>query len=182
MKSTLAAIAFLWCACSLTAQSPPASTEVLDLSTISRIREEGITNSRVLEYGSGLADGVGARLTGSPDFYRATQWTISQLKQMGVANAHRESWGDFGMAWTQIGTSLLLAEPSSATLAAQATPWSPATNGEVAAGVVLVPEITSEAGLEEWKGKLTGKIILYGTPDPINANPELRSSPWIKHG
>ena len=76
--------------------------------------------------------------------------------------------GDFGMAWTQIGTSLLLSAPSNATLLAQATPWSPPTNGEVTASVVLVPELHSVAEFAAWKGKLAGKVILYGDAPKID--------------
>ena len=144
------------------AQVAQPATETLDLTTIARIRDEGLTRSHVMEYGSGLFDGIGARLTGSPEFERGAQWCIAQLKTAGVANAHTESWGDFGMAWTQIGTSLLLTAPSNATLLAQATPWSPATNGEVTASVILVPELHNEAEFAAWKGKLAGKVILYG--------------------
>ena len=155
---------------SLSAQSVQQAPEQLDLTTIARIREEGLTRSHVMEYGSGLFDGIGSRLTGSPEFERAAQWCIGQLKAAGVADAHTESWGDFGMAWTQIGTSLLLTAPSNATLLAQATPWSPPTNGEVTASVVLVPELHREAEFAAWKGKLAGKIILYGTAPEIDPN------------
>jgi carboxypeptidase Q len=150
------------------AQTAQPATETLDLATIARIREEGLSRSHVMEYASGLFDGVGSRLTGSPEFERGAQWCISQLKTAGVANAHTESWGDFGMAWTQVGTSLLLTEPSDATLLAQATPWSPATKGEVTASVVLVPMLHSEADFAAWKGKLAGKVILYGEAPKID--------------
>ncbi len=169
MTKLLALTAAFAVSASLYAQTQPA-TENLDLATIARIRDEGLTRSHVMEYASGLFDGVGARLTGSPEFERGAQWCVAQLKHAGVADAHTESWGDFGMAWTQIGTSLLLTAPSSATLLAQATPWSPATNGEVSASVVLVPEMHNESEFAAWKGKLAGKIILYGDAPVVDPN------------
>src|ERR1700732_160345 len=42
--------------------------EILDLDAITRIRDEGLNHSHVMEYASGLFDGIGARLTGSPGF------------------------------------------------------------------------------------------------------------------
>ncbi len=159
--------------------SQPA-TESLDLVTIGRIRDEGLRHSHIMEYGSGLADGIGPRLTGSPDFERGAQWCIAQLKNMGMTDAHEESFGHFGMAWTQLGTSLLLTEPSTATLLAQATPWSPATNGEVSAPVVLVPTIDDEEEFDAWKGKLAGKIILYGEAPVIDPNPTPLMIPLTK--
>jgi carboxypeptidase Q len=148
------------------------SGESLDLVTISRIRDEGLNRSHAVEYASELADGIGPRLTGSPEFERGARWAIQHLQSMGVADAHEESWGDFGMAWTQIRTTLLLETPSPATLIAQATPWSPSTNGEISAPVVLIPKITNETQLAEYKGKLRGKVVLYGLPSAIDLNPK----------
>ena len=149
-----------------------SAPESLDLNTISRIRDEGLHRSHVMDLASGLVDGVGARLTGSPEFDRAVEWSIAQLKSFGVADAHAEGWGEFGMAWTQLGTSLLLSEPAPATLVAQATPWSPGTDGEVGAPVVLVPEMREEKEFDRWKGKLSGKIILYGEAPNIDPDPK----------
>jgi carboxypeptidase Q len=142
--------------------------ETLDLETIARIRDEGFNHSHIMEYASGLFDDVGPRLTGSPDFMRAEDWSLDQLRRMGASNAHSESWGEFGMGWRQIGTSLLMTAPSTATFLAQATPWSPATAGEVTADVIVVPKLRDEKDFEQWKGKLAGKIILYGDDPKIN--------------
>jgi carboxypeptidase Q len=70
-----------------------------------------------------------------------------------------------------VGTSLFMTSPSTGTILAQATPWSPATSGEVTGDVVAVPEIDSESGFNSWTGKLTGKIILYGNAPTINPDP-----------
>jgi len=147
------------------------SVESLDLDTIARIRNEGLMHSHIMEYASGLFDGIGPRLTGSPEFERAAKWSIEQLQRMGANNPHEESWGDFGMAWTQVGTSVLMTAPSTGTILAQATPWSPATKGEAIGDVIAVPEIENESGFDKWKGKLAGKIVLYGKAPAINADP-----------
>ena len=148
--------------------------ENLDLETIARIRDEGLNRSHIMEYASGLFDDSGPRLTGSPDFDRAAQWSLDQLRRMGASNAHLESWGDFGMGWQQIGTSVLMTAPSTATVIAQATPWSPATAGEVTAEVIAIPLLKEEKDFDQWKGKLAGKIILYG--DAPKINPDLTQS------
>jgi carboxypeptidase Q len=144
------------------------AAETLDLTAIARIRNEGLHHSHIMEYASGLFDGVGPRLTGSPDFARAEQWSQDQFRRMGASNVHTESWGDFGMGWRQIGTSLQMTTPGPATFLAQATPWSLATAGELSAAVVAVPALKEEKDFDKWKGKLAGKIILYGTPPKIN--------------
>jgi len=154
--------------------SPTSKPEVLDLAAIDRIRDEGINNSHIMEYASGLFDGIGPRLTASPDFVKAQEWSLDQLRRMGASNAHTESWGEFGMGWRQVGTSVLMTAPSTATLLAQATPWSPATAGEVTAEVIAVPSLKEEKDFDPWKGKLAGKIILYGDAPTIKPDaPEL---------
>ena len=149
----------------------PAATETLDLETIARIRDEGFNHSHIMEYASGLFDGVGPRLTGSPDFAKAEQWSLDQLRRMGATNVHAESWGEFGMGWQQVGTSAQMTAPGTATFLAQATPWSPATAGEVTAEVLAVPALKEEKDFDAWKGKLAGKIILYGDAPKINPDP-----------
>ena len=53
--------------------------------------------------------------------------------------------------------------PDTEPLWIQAAPWSPATKGAVAGDAVLV-ELTTEADLQKYKGKLGGKIVLLGAP------------------
>ena len=72
----------------------PAS-ENLDYTMYQRIRDEGLAHSHVMEFASGLMDGIGPRLTGSPNVKRANEWTRDQFAAMGCSNAHREDWGEF---------------------------------------------------------------------------------------
>jgi len=152
-------------------------TELLDLAAYVRIREEGFDRSHIMEYASGLFDGIGPRLTGSPNMAKANAWTQAQLTAMGCANVHLDSWGEFGLGWFQIGTSVDMATPDTAVLIAQATPWSPATLGTVTAEVIAVPYFRDENDFAAWKGKLAGKIILWGTPPAINSS----SEPLLQH-
>jgi carboxypeptidase Q len=81
------------------------------------------------------------------------------------------------MGWRQIGTFVDLASPDTAVFIAQATPWSPPTSGEVTAEVIAVPTLREEKDFEKWKGKLAGKIVLYGEPPKINPDP----APLLEH-
>jgi hypothetical protein len=128
----------------------------------SLIRDEGLNHSHVMDYAGALLDDIGPRLTGSPAMKRANDWARDQLAAMGCSNAHLESWGEFGMAWTQLDSSLALVKPSPGVFLAQATPWSPATHGPVTAEVIEVPGLSAESEFAAWKGKLKGKVILYG--------------------
>jgi hypothetical protein len=160
-------------------QHPPAqpALETLDLGMYARIRDEGLNHSHIMEYASGLFDGIGPRLTGSPNLAKANAWTRDQLTAMGCANAHLESWGEFGMGWRQIGTYVYLASPDTAVFIAQATPWSPATPGAVTGGVVAMPWPKDEKDFDQWKGKLAGKVVLLGPAPAIHPDPE----PQLKH-
>jgi carboxypeptidase Q len=139
-----------------------AKPEVLDLDMYSRIRDEGFKHSHVMEYASALFDDIGPRLTGSPAMARAEEWTRAQLASMGCSNVHLESWGEFGMAWTQLSASLDMVTPVPGIFLAQATPWSPSTPGTVVADVIAVPGVKVDSDLTAWKGKLKGKVVLYG--------------------
>src|ERR1700761_1299638 len=113
--------------------------ETLDLTMYSRIRDEGLNHSRIMDYATALFDDIGPRLTGSPNMARANAWTRHQLAAIGCSNARLESWGDFGMGWRQIATSANMAKPDTAVFIAQATPWSPATAGPVTADIIAGP-------------------------------------------
>src|SRR5580692_350985 len=54
---------------------PQPATENIDLTMYARIRDEGFKHSHVMEFGGALADGIGPRLTGSPNMAKANQWT-----------------------------------------------------------------------------------------------------------
>ena len=157
-------------------EAQPA-TENLDMEMYGRIRLEGFDHSHIMEYASALFDGIGPRLTGSPNMAKANAWTRDQLTAMGCANAKLESWGEFGMGWRQISTSVDMTTPDTAVLIAQATPWSPATAGSVTAEVIAVPYPQDENDLAPWKGKLAGKIILFGKPPVVPPDPE----PLLQH-
>jgi carboxypeptidase Q len=137
------------------------TTESIDLNAYNAIREEGLQRSHIMDYAGGLIDGIGPRLTGSPNMAKANAWTRDQLTKMGCVNAHLEDWGEFGMGWQQLNTWVRMTEPDTAVFVAQATPWSPATNGPVTAQAVSVV-VNEEADMAKYKGKLSGKIVLLG--------------------
>jgi peptidase M28-like protein len=142
------------------AEVQPA-TESLDIGMYQRIRDEGLNHSHVMEFASALMDGIGPRLTASPNAKKANEWTRDTLTKIGLENAHLEDWGEFGMGWQQMNTWARMVSPDTAVLILQATPWSPATPGAITGDVVWV-DIHEEKDLDKYKGKLAGKIVLYG--------------------
>ncbi len=140
---------------------PQPATETIDYNMYQRIRVEGLEHSHVMEYASALMDGIGERLTGSPNAKRANDWTRDQLAAMGCANAHLEDWGEFGMGWQQLNTWVRMTAPDTAIFIAQATPWSPSTNGAVSGQVVLM-DVKTEEDVDKFRGKVGGKIVMLG--------------------
>ncbi len=139
-------------------------TENIDLTMYSRIRTEGLTHGKVMQFGAALADGIGPRLTGSPNMAKANAWTRDTLTKIGLENAHLEDWGEFGMGWQQINTWARMVSPDPEPLWLQAAPWSPATKGPVSGEVVYVD--LANANLDKLKGTLAGKIVLLGAMRP----------------
>ena len=142
------------------------AVEKLDLNMYAQIREEGLQHSHVMEFGSALTDGIGGRLTGSPNMAKANAWTRDELTRIGLENAHLEDWGEFGMGWQQLNTWVRMVTPDTAPFIAQATPWSPGTSGPVSAEAVQV-NIDSEKDFDKYRGKLAGKIVLLGAMRPV---------------
>jgi hypothetical protein len=140
---------------------PQPAVETLDFAMYQRIRDEGLAHSHVMEFASGLMDGIGPRLTGSPNLARANQWTREQLTAMGCTNAHLEDWGEFGMGWRQLNTWVRMSAPDTAVFIAQALPWSASSHGPVSGAAVWV-NAKDEKDLEKYKGKLGGKIVFFG--------------------
>jgi hypothetical protein len=135
--------------------------ETLDLNMYQRIRDEGLNHSHVMEFGTALMDGIGSRLTGSPNLAKANAWTRDTLTKIGLENAHLEDWGEFGLGWQQLNTWARMVTPDTAVLIVQATPWSPSTSGPVTGDVAFV-SIQAEKDFDQYKGKLEGKVVLFG--------------------
>ena len=132
--------------------------ERLDLDMVTRIRQEGFRNSKVMETASALTDGIGARLTGSPGMKKSNEWTRDKLAEWGLANAHLESY-PFGRGWSYESVSVRMLSPTATPLYALPKAWSPGTNGPVRGRVVLA-KLTTKDDLEKQKGKLKGLIVL----------------------
>ncbi len=158
------------------AEVQPAQ-ETIDLGMYQRIMDEGFNHSHVMDYASALDDDIGPRLTGSPNLAKANEWTRHQLAAMGCVNAHLESWGDFGMGWQQLNTWVRMVSPDPAVFIAQATPWSPSTNGPMTGSVVHV-NVQEEKDLDQYKGKLAGKIVLLGDMRPV---PPVDKPLWTRY-
>jgi len=163
MKKThlLFTLAFLLVAVVLPAQ------EVVDEDVNNVIREQGLEESQVMDIASWVTDIHGPRLTGSPQLDKATEWAVDQLKEWGLKNVHLEEWGPFGRGWELEHFELHAVEPGYWPVIAYPKAWSPSTNG-VVTGEIIYLEVTDEADLKKYKGKLGGKFVLFDTIRTVN--------------
>jgi hypothetical protein len=148
---------------------PQPAVESVDLSMYERIRAEGLNHGKAMDFASALSDGIGPRLTGSPNMKKANEWARDTLTKVGLKNAHLEDWGEFGMGWYQINTWGRIVTPDPEPIWMQAAVWSASTNGPVSGEIVYAP-LADASQLDAIKGALKGKILLLGAPRPM---PEL---------
>jgi carboxypeptidase Q len=146
-----------------------------DLGIVGRIKTEAFDNSRVMDTLGYLTDVYGPRLTASPEFREAADWVVKRLQGYGLENVRLEKWGPIARSWSLKQASLEMLEPRYASLDAAALAWSESTKGAVTGEPILTPfgdgrpsqdPKKLEADLNQymiaWKGKLRGKIVLYG--------------------
>jgi carboxypeptidase Q len=157
------------------------TTEKVDLNVIHKIKAaelggggrggggrgggEGRGGSQVMNTMYNLTDRFGPRLVNSPQFKRAGEWAVGQLKDWGMTNAHLEKWSTAGgrggaiPSWEITGYTGAMTEPTYMPLIGYPQAWSGGTNG-VVKGEAIVASIQSPADLDKWRGKLKGKIVL----------------------
>lgn len=152
--------------------------EKVDWETITRIRYEGFHNSKVMDLASGLMDGIGERLTGSPNMKRANEWTRDKLAEMGLTNAHLEPWGAFGRGWANQYVNARMISPDVTPLIVYPKAWTPGTNGTIT-GKCIRANIEDKKDFDEYRGKLAGMIVIFGPSaevKPITESPYKRLS------
>jgi carboxypeptidase Q len=142
--------------------------EEVDLGMMTRIREEGFTNSQVMETAEELSDVLGPRLTGSPKLKEANEWTRSQLASWGLSNAHLDPWGPFGRGWSLEHVSVDMVAPSRTPLIAIPKAWTPGTSGAVR-GKVVQATLKEQGDLDKNKGKLAGAIVFLSAARDLAA-------------
>jgi hypothetical protein len=142
------------------------TTQAID-PVIAQIRAEGLERSQVMDTLDYLTNVIGPRLTGSPGQKRAADWARDQFASWGLSDAHLEPWGPFGRGWSVDGYSFQVTEPTFFVPIAYPRAWSPSFAGKQVEIVYI--EAEDEKGLEQYKGKLEGKIVLIGKPREVDA-------------
>ena len=163
------ALFFLLAAAPLAAAAAPGQ-ETVDLQVVTRIRQEGVQHTKVMQTLSELTDRIGSRLAGSQNLKNANLFVEKQLTEWGLSNAHLEGF-PFGRGWALDSISIRMTSPDTAVLFGFPKAWTPATNG-VLKGDVVALKVKSIEDLEKYKGLFAGKIVLLGEPRDLKPESE----------
>lgn len=137
--------------------TPVTASEPVDLDAVTRIRAEGFRDSQVMDLAWNLTEGVGPRLTGSPQALAAHEWAKTTFEEWGL-----EAWledYEFGRSWAMERVQVRLVAPYVLPLEALPEAWTPGTDGAVT-GKVVQATLETQEDLDNWAGKLGGAIVL----------------------
>jgi carboxypeptidase Q len=160
MKKTLGLIS----TCILILVLNAFSQEKIDISTIEKIKEEGLNHSQVMDIAFNLTDATGNRLTNSPGFMKAANYAKDKLTSWGIQNATIDPWGEFGKGWELQKSYLAMTAPYYKPIQAYPKAWCGGTNGLKNAEIIAVT-LTDSLSLDAYRGKLKGKIIIIDKLD-----------------
>ncbi len=138
--------------------------ERIDNDMMQKIRKEGLDNSKVMDIAFHLTDASGPRLTASPGYIRASNYAKKQFADWGLQNSMLDAWGDFGKGWELEKSYLAMTAPYYRPIVAFPKAWTASTNGLKSADLLMVT-LKDSADLENYKGKLAGKILLVERTD-----------------
>jgi hypothetical protein len=160
--------------CSIVAYS---QAENVDTNIILKIKKEAFENSKIMDHAFYITDYSGPRLTWSPGYDRAAEWTLNEFKKWGLQNVHKEEWTPLGKSWDIEKCYVALKIPYYQNIAATPKAWSGSTNGPVTADVMLVSANDSADFVKKYTGKLKGKILIFQSKFPA---PEISFRPNAK--
>ena len=140
-----------------------------------KIADEVTAHSELMKNLEYLTTQIGARLTGSPQMQAASDWTLKRFKDYGI-DAHLETAEIRAQldAWT--GNRRDHQPHSEAHRHSRVSVGARATSGDVS-GQVMLLDVEKPSDLDQYKGKLKGKIVMLRKPadmskldpDPENA-------------
>jgi hypothetical protein len=142
--------------------TPVDAQEPIDRVMIGKLQEESTARSHVLENYRTLTDVIGPRLTASPAFKRAVDWTRDKLTEYGMSNVVEEAW-PFGRGWTLEKLTLEMTQPRYFPLEGYPEAWTPSTRGPLSSTVVYLGDRTADQ-IRALGAKLKGAIVLPQPP------------------
>ena len=136
-----------------------------------KIKTEGFQNSQIDSLAFWMTDYAGDRLTASDKWNRSKELAIEKLKKLGFSNTHSEVAGDFPRGgWDNQKTYIAMTAPYYSHFFGIPVAW---TGSVDAKGEVVLFNPKSIAEIDNFKGKIAGKIVLLPSTEQyeINFNP-----------
>lgn len=152
-------------------QQAYGQSDAVDNEIVSKIKQEGMERSKVMETISYLTDVYGPRLTGAPETKVAGEWAQKKMEEWGLENAHLEPWGPFGRGWSLQNYRANVTAPNFFSLIAYPKAWTPSTPTTVKGEPIYLDANTPEE-LEKYRGKLGRAIVLISPPRDVK--------PWFE--
>lgn len=152
-------VKFIFLFCLLSYSIHIVAQEKLDVSTLDKIKEEGLKHSQIMDIMFNLTDVSGNRLTNSPGYFRAANYAKDKLITLGLSNANLDPWGEFGKGWELEKSYLAITAPYYKAIQNYPKAWTRGTKGLQNAEIIAVA-LKDSASLEQYRGTLKGKIII----------------------
>ena len=140
-----------------------------------KIAEEVKSHSELVKNLEYLTSEIGARLTGSSQMNRASEWTLQRFKDYGV-DAHLETT-EIPHAWTRGQDTAQITAPIQKSVQVRSVGWSKATEGPISGSVVFL-NLDDPKELDKYKGKLKGAILITRKPTEIPSDSEVPNNAY----
>jgi Zn-dependent M28 family amino/carboxypeptidase len=130
------------------------------LRALIAVAGEGMMDSPAYDYLEDLSDGIGGRVTGSPQAARAVEWGMEKMKAVGLENIRAEHW-QMSKGWTRVSAEAELLAPITRRLMVDSLGWVGSTpQGGVEAEVVPVNAYQLDEEVKNNAAKWAGKVLL----------------------
>jgi len=149
--------------------------EDITSSIVGEIIIKGSAYEKLLE----LSDVVGPRVTGTPEYHKAADWVVEQMKSIGLKNVRKEEWPIEEGTWRRGRSEAYLLSPFEHKISAESMGWTPGTpEGGVEAEVLNIGgwKMASKADPASW----TNKILLFDPSREPKPEAEAPRLPWVK--
>jgi carboxypeptidase Q len=142
-----------------------AQTEPVDLDMIYKIKQYEKSSSQIEDISFWMTDYLGPRLTASQNKARANEFVKNKFEEFGLSNAVIDPVRPFDRGgWDNKKTYVAMTAPYYCAFTATPKAWTGSTKGLIKGEVVLL-DFQSIEDLEQYKGKLKGKIVLLPATD-----------------
>lgn len=153
----------------------PAPSFPTEDQILTRIWRLGMDSSHVPGLAQAFLDSIGPRLTATPEYAAAADWTIARYRAWGI-EAGKETYGTW-RGWRRGTSHIDLVAPRVRSLEGTMLAWSPGTRGKaVRAEAIVLPKFRDSTEFAAWLPRAKGKIVLVSPAWPT-CRP---SEDWIR--